>query len=46
MVWLVMAHGITDLSIVRLYTIPTASSTPSVVPITNPSSVAESVTHA
>ena len=44
MVWLTIAHGITDRSMTRLCTIPTASKTPSPVPMAKPSIVALSVT--
>ncbi len=44
MVWLAMAQGITLRSIARSWTIPTASRMPASVPMTNPTSVAESVT--
>ena len=43
MVWEAMTQGITDRSIARLCTIPTASSIPSTVPMRNPRRVAESV---
>ena len=45
MVWLAITQGITDMSIVRLNTIPTASSVPSAVPMTKPRKVALKVTH-
>ena len=43
MVWLAITQGITDISITRLNTIPTASKTPSKVPMPKPSRVALSV---
>ena len=44
MVWLTIAQGITDISMVLLCTIPTASSTPRPAPMAKPTTVAESVT--
>ena len=45
-VWLAITHGITLASIVRSWTIPTASTIPSPAPSPNPASVAASVTQA
>ena len=45
-VWDAIAQGITDISIARLCTMPTASKIPIVVPIANPSKVALNVTQA
>ena len=42
-VWLATAQGMTDWSMARLCTMPTASRIPASVPIRNPASVAESV---
>ena len=46
MVLLATAQGMTDWSMARLCTMPTASRIPASVPMTNPASVAESVTQA
>jgi len=44
-VWLVITHGITDISIDLLNTIPTANIMPKAVPNAKPNNVADSVIH-
>ncbi|MCY1241478.1 hypothetical protein D9M72_543820 [compost metagenome] len=45
-VWLAITHGISERSMARLCTMPTASRIPSAAPMPKPSRVAESVIQA
>ena len=45
-VWLATAQGMTDWSMLRLWTMPTASRMPAPVPMAKPASVADRVTQA